>query len=103
MCIDCVKEIVIMLFGRVSYIEVIDFLEKVVVDGKEFVYLVFWGIDLVIEYECWFVEEYFKKFVIVYNYLKDIKVFYMRLNDDNKIVVAMDVLVLKVGEFIGGS
>ena len=55
------------------------------------------------EHERWLAEEHFKKPVIVYNYPKDIKAFYMRLNDDNKTVAAMDVLVPKVGELIGGS
>lgn len=62
----------------------------------------FWGIDFFFEYECFLVEEYFKLLVVVKNYLKDIKVFYMCLNDDGKIVVVMDVLVLGIGEIIGG-
>lgn len=67
-----------------------------------FEFFVEWGIDLVFEYECFFVEEYFKVLVIVKNYLKDIKVFYMCMNEDGKIVVVMDVLVLGIGEIIGG-
>ena len=102
-CIDRVKEIATTPFGRVSYTEAIDLLEKAVADGKEFVYPVSWGIDLATEHERWLAEEHFKKPVIVYNYPKDIKAFYMRLNDDNKTVAAMDVLVPKVGELIGGS
>lgn len=59
--------------------------------------------DLSSEHERYLTEEIYKQPVIVYNYPKDIKAFYMRLNDDNKTVAAMDVLVPKVGELIGGS
>ena len=90
-------------FGRVSYTEAIELLQKAVADGKEFVYPVEWGIDLATEHERYLAETIFQKPVIVYNYPKDIKAFYMRLNDDNKTVAAMDVLVPKVGELIGGS
>ena len=62
-----------------------------------------WGIDLASEHERYLTEEIFKKPTIVYNYPKDIKAFYMRLNDDGKTVAAMDVLVPGVGELIGGS
>lgn len=62
-----------------------------------------WGIDLASEHEKWLCEEYFKKPTIVINYPKGIKAFYMRLNDDNKTVAAMDILVPGVGEIIGGS
>ena len=72
-------------------------------EGKKFVYPVEWGIDLATEHERYLAEEVYKKPVIVYDYPKDIKAFYMRLNDDNKTVAAMDVLVPKVGELIGGS
>ena len=62
-----------------------------------------WGIDLASEHERYITEEIFKRPTIVYNYPKDIKAFYMRLNDDGKTVAAMDVLVPGVGELIGGS
>ncbi len=62
-----------------------------------------WGIDLASEHERYLTEEVFKKPVIVYNYPKAIKAFYMRANEDGKTVAAMDVLVPKVGELIGGS
>ncbi len=62
-----------------------------------------WGIDLATEHERYLAEEVFKQPVIVYNYPKDIKAFYMRLNEDGRTVAAMDVLVPKVGELIGGS
>ena len=62
-----------------------------------------WGVDLSSEHERFLTEEVFKQPVIVYNYPKEIKAFYMRANDDGKTVAAMDVLVPKVGELIGGS
>ncbi len=62
-----------------------------------------WGIDLASEHERFLTEEIFKRPTIVYNYPKDIKAFYMRLNEDGKTVAAMDVLVPGVGELIGGS
>ena len=90
-------------FGRVSYTEAIEILQKAVADGVKFVYPVEWGIDLATEHERYLAEQVYKKPVIVYNYPKDIKAFYMRLNDDDKTVAAMDVLVPGVGELIGGS
>jgi asparaginyl-tRNA synthetase len=71
--------------------------------GETFEFPVSWGIDLQSEHERYLTEKKFKKPVIVYDYPKDIKAFYMRLNDDGKTVRAMDVLVPKVGEIIGGS
>lgn len=62
-----------------------------------------WGSDLQSEHERYLTEEVFKIPIIVYNYPKEIKAFYMKLNDDNKTVAAMDLLVPKVGELIGGS
>ena len=102
-CIERVKQIAETPFGRVSYTEAIELLEQAVANGREFNFPVSWGIDLATEHERWLAEEHFKKPVIVYNYPKDIKAFYMRLNDDNKTVAAMDVLVPRVGELIGGS
>lgn len=91
-------------FKRVSYTEAVDILEKAIAAGdKKFEYPVSWGIDLQSEHERYLTEEVFKQPVIVYNYPKDIKAFYMRLNDDGKTVAAMDVLVPRVGELIGGS
>jgi asparaginyl-tRNA synthetase len=72
-------------------------------EEKEFENKVEWGIDMASEHERYLAEVHFKKPVIVYNYPKDIKAFYMRLNDDNKTVAAMDVLVPGVGELVGGS
>mgnify|MGYP001807084910 CR=1 FL=1 len=85
-------------FKRISYTEAIDLLLGVVAEGKKsFEFKVEWGIDLSTEHERYLTEEIFKQPVIVYNYPKEIKAFYMRLNDDNKTVAAMDVLVPKVG------
>jgi asparaginyl-tRNA synthetase len=72
-------------------------------EEKEFENKVEWGIDMASEHERYLAEVHFKKPVIVYNYPKDIKAFYMRLNDDKKTVAAMDVLVPGVGELVGGS
>ncbi len=72
-------------------------------DATSYALQVSWGIDLASEHERYLTEEIFKKPTIVYNYPKDIKAFYMRLNEDGKTVAAMDVLVPGVGELIGGS
>ncbi|CAA0328736.1 unnamed protein product [Arabidopsis thaliana] len=92
-------------FKRVTYTEAIERLEKAVAQGKVvFDNKVEWGIDLASEHERYLTEvEFDQKPIIVYNYPKGIKAFYMRLNDDEKTVAAMDVLVPKVGELIGGS
>ena len=87
-------------FGRVTYTEAVDLLLK---SGKEFQYPVEWGIDLQTEHERYLTEEIFKKPVFVTDYPKDIKAFYMRLNDDGNTVAACDLLVPGVGEIIGGS
>ena len=87
-------------FGRVPYTEAVDILLK---SGKEFQYPVEWGIDLQTEHERYLTEEVFKKPIFVTDYPKDIKAFYMRVNDDNKTVAACDLLVPGVGEIIGGS
>ncbi|CAL5224923.1 g7691 [Coccomyxa viridis] len=90
-------------FERCTYTRAIELLEEAVKGGKKFEFPVSWGIDLASEHERYLTEEIFKKPTIVYNYPKDIKAFYMRLNDDGKTVAAMDVLVPGVGELIGGS
>ena len=87
-------------FGHVTYTEAIDILEK---SGKQFDYPVKWGIDLQTEHERFLTEEVFKSPVFVTNYPKQIKAFYMRLDDGEKTVSAMDLLVPGVGEIIGGS
>lgn len=87
-------------FGRISYTEAIDILQK---SGKKFDMDVEWGIDLQTEHERYLAEEVFKRPVFVTDYPKDIKAFYMRLNEDGKTVAATDLLVPGVGEIIGGS
>lgn len=87
-------------FGRVTYTEAIDILLK---SGKDFEYKVEWGIDLQTEHERYLAEEHFKKPVFVTDYPKDIKAFYMKLNEDGKTVRAMDLLAPGIGEIIGGS
>ncbi len=91
-------------FERITYTDAINLLRssKPYKKGK-FEYEVEWGIDLQSEHERWLVEKKFKKPVIVRDYPKDIKAFYMRMNDDNKTVAAMDVLFPGIGEVIGGS
>ncbi|MGL4363443.1 MAG: asparagine--tRNA ligase [Cellulosilyticaceae bacterium] len=87
-------------FGRVTYTEAVDILNTC---GREFEYPVFWGCDLQTEHERYLSEEHFKKPVFVTDYPKEIKAFYMRLNDDKKTVAAMDLLVPGIGELVGGS
>jgi len=87
-------------FGRITYTEAVDMLKK---SGREFEYPVEWGCDLQTEHERFITEEILKKPVFVIDYPKDIKAFYMRMNDDEKTVAAMDLLVPGVGEIIGGS
>lgn len=87
-------------FGRISYTEAVDILIK---SGEKFQYPVEWGIDLQTEHERYLTEKVFKKPIFVTDYPKDIKAFYMRLNEDGKTVAAADLLVPGVGEIIGGS
>ena len=91
-------------FGRVTYTEAVAILEDAVKAKKvEFQYPVEWGIDLQTEHERYLTEQHFKKPLFVTDYPKDIKAFYMRLNDDGQTVAAMDLLVPGIGEIIGGS
>ena len=87
-------------FGRVSYTEAVEILEK---NNANFDYKVFWGCDLQTEHERYLTEQVFKRPVFVTDYPKEIKAFYMRLNDDGKTVAAADCLVPGIGEIIGGS
>ena len=87
-------------FVRCSYTEAVDILLK---SGRAFDFPVSWGINLQSEHERFLTEEHFKSPVIVYDYPKEIKPFYMRLNDDGRTVTAMDVLVPGIGEIVGGS
>lgn len=98
--IDRLNNIVNSEFGRLTYTEAIEILKKA---GDRFDYPVEWGCDLQTEHERYITEEVFKKPVFVTDYPKEIKAFYMRLNDDGKTVAATDCLVPGIGEIIGGS
>lgn len=98
--IDHLQKIVETPFERASYTYAVRILEKA---DKKFDYPIKWGLDLQTEHERYLAEEYFSKPVIITDYPKDIKSFYMRSNSDGKTVAAMDVLVPRVGEIIGGS
>ncbi len=87
-------------YAKVTYTEAIDILKN---SGHEFKYPVYWGVDLQTEHERYLTEEVYKKPIFLVDYPKEIKAFYMRLNDDGKTVAAMDLLVPGVGEIIGGS
>ena len=90
-------------FVRLSYTEGIEILKEAIANGHKFEYPVDWGTDLQSEHERFLVEEHFGKPVILTDYPKDIKAFYMKQNEDGKTVRAMDVLFPKIGEIIGGS
>lgn len=90
-------------FERMDYSDAIKILQRAEQKKKRFEFPVSWGLDLQSEHERYLAEEYFGRPVIVMNYPKDIKAFYMRLNDDEKTVAAMDILAPGIGEIIGGS
>lgn len=98
--VENLQHIVESSFERITYTDAINELKK---SGSKFEYPVEWGIDMQSEHEKFLTGEVFKKPVIVTDYPKDIKAFYMKLNDDGKTVRAMDVLVPRLGEIIGGS
>ncbi|MDR1924558.1 MAG: asparagine--tRNA ligase [Planctomycetaceae bacterium] len=98
--IDTLTHVASSDFVRLSYTDAVSILTS---SGKKFNYDVAWGIDLQSEHERFLTEEHFKSPVILYDYPRTIKPFYMRLNDDGKTVRAMDLLVPRVGEIIGGS
>ena len=87
-------------YAKVTYTEAIEILEK---SGQDFKFPVYWGVDLQTEHERYLTEKVYKKPIFLVDYPKDIKAFYMRLNDDGRTVAAMDLLVPGVGEIIGGS
>jgi len=99
-CVARVEAFVKSPFERMTYTDAIAALEK---SGKTFEFPVHWGMDLQSEHERWLTEEHVKAPVVVMNYPKEIKAFYMRMNDDGKTVAAMDVLAPGIGEIIGGS
>ncbi|MCQ2338381.1 MAG: asparagine--tRNA ligase [Paludibacteraceae bacterium] len=90
-------------FKRLTYTEGVEILKEAVKNGHKFEFPVDWGTDLQSEHERYLVEEHFKRPVILTDYPKEIKSFYMKQNDDGKTVRAMDVLFPKIGEIIGGS
>ena len=98
--IERLNHVVNSEFGRVTYTEAIEILEK---NNDKFEYKVSWGCDLQTEHERYLTEEVFKRPVFVTDYPKEIKAFYMKLNEDGKTVAAMDCLVPGIGEIIGGS
>jgi len=98
--IETLRHIIESEFRRLTYTEAVEILKT---SGEKFEFPVDWGTDLQSEHERYLTEKHFKCPVIVYDYPRTIKPFYMRLNDDDKTVRAMDVLVPKVGEIIGGS
>ena len=104
------KELIVRLqsvldneFVRLPYTEGVKILEDAVAKGHKFEFPVFWGADLASEHERYLVEDHFKRPVILTDYPKEIKSFYMKQNEDGKTVRAMDVLFPKIGEIIGGS
>jgi len=98
--IETLEHICASEFERLTYTEAVEILQK---SGEKFEFPVEWGLDLQSEHERYLTEKHLRKPVIVFNYPKQIKAFYMRANDDEKTVAAMDVLVPKIGEIIGGS
>ena len=99
-CITRLEKFVRSSFERMTYTDAIAALEK---SGKTFEFPVHWGMDMQSEHERWLTEEHVKAPVVVMDYPKEIKAFYMRMNDDGKTVAAMDVLAPGIGEIIGGS
>jgi asparaginyl-tRNA synthetase len=97
---DALKAVATSKFQKLDYTEAIRILEK---SGRKFEFPVRWGIDLQTEHERFLTDEYIKGPVFVVNYPKEIKAFYMKVNDDDKTVRAMDMLVPRLGEIIGGS
>ena len=101
--IERLQSVVEGSFERLPYTKGIEILQEAVAKGKKFEFPVEWGMDLASEHERYLVEEHFKKPVIMTDYPKGIKAFYMKLNDDGKTVQGTDVLFPQIGEIIGGS
>ena len=101
--LERLRSVVDTEFVRLTYTEGIELLEAAVVKGKKFEFPVSWGCDLASEHERYLVEEHFKKPVILTDYPKEIKSFYMKTNEDGKTVQGTDVLFPQIGEIIGGS
>ena len=98
--LDGLRDMMEKKYARISYRDAVKLLQE---SGRKFEYPVSFGTDLQTEHERFLAEEYFRSPVTVYDYPKDIKAFYMRMNDDNETVAAMDLLVPRIGELIGGS
>lgn len=98
--LERLENIVMSDFGHITYSEAVEILKK---SGGQFDYPVDWGIDLQTEHERYITEKHFGRPVFITDYPKEIKAFYMRMNDDNRTVAAMDLLVPGVGELVGGS
>jgi asparaginyl-tRNA synthetase len=101
--LETLEHVVTSDFEHLPYTEAVRLLERARDEGRQWEFPVFWGADLQSEHERYLTEELFKKPVIVTDYPKEIKAFYMRRNDDDKTVRAMDVLAPRIGEIIGGS
>ena len=101
--IERLRSVVAEDFVRLPYTEGIKILEEAVANGRKFEFPVSWGMDLASEHERYLVEEHFKKPVIMTDYPKDIKAFYMKINEDDRTVQGTDVLFPQIGEIIGGS
>ena len=101
--IERLRSVVAEDFVRLPYTEGIKILEEAVANGRKFEIPVSWGMDLASEHERYLVEEHFKKPVIMTDYPKDIKAFYMKINEDGRTVQGTDVLFPQIGEIIGGS
>ena len=101
--IERLRSVLGIAFQRVTYTEAVDILEAAVKNGRQFEYPVHWGTDFQSEHERYLVEEHFRKPVILIDFPKDIKAFYMKQNEDGRTVRGMDVLFPKIGEIIGGS
>ncbi len=102
-CIDRLEKLIDARFERIEYTEAISILEKAAAGGEKFEFPIHWGMDLQSEHERYLTGRHFGGPVVVMNYPRDIKAFYMRLNDDGRTVAAMDVLAPGIGEIIGGS
>ena len=102
-CIARVERFIAKSFERMDYGDAIAALEKAVAAGHDFEHPVRWGMDLQTEHERWLTEQHVGRPVVVMNYPREIKAFYMRLNEDDRTVAAMDVLAPRIGEIIGGA
>ena len=101
--IERMQSVLGIAFQKVTYTEAVEILEKAIADGIQFEYPVHWGTDFQSEHERYLVEKHFGKPVILTDFPKDIKAFYMKQNEDGRTVRGMDVLFPKIGEIIGGS